>query len=81
MQGKRKNVEEQLGITKFLRRPPIHLLFHGYATARRDLVNESWQKTVIAFKKRYCIPDEIEIGEALIRESMRMTVDFINEGI
>lgn len=81
MQGKKKQVEEQLGITKFLRRSPIHLLFHGYATARRDVVNENWAQTVEAFKKRYCIPDDIDVDSPLIRESQRMTVDFINQGI
>ena len=60
---------------------PIHLLFYGYATARRDLVGETWPETVQAFKKRYLIPDEIDIEDPLIREQRRMTEDIINEGI
>ena len=81
MQGKKERIEKQLGITRFLRRMPIHLLFYGYATARRDLVGETWPETVKAFKKRYLIPDDIEIDEPLIREQRRMTEDIINEGI
>jgi hypothetical protein len=73
LQGKKERIEKQLGITRFLRRLPIHLLFYGYATARRDLVE--------SFKKRYCIPDEIDIKDQLIREQRRMTEDIINEGI
>ena len=81
MQGKKERIDRQLGITRFLRRMPIHLLFYGYATARRDLVGETWPETVKAFKKRYLIPDEIDIDEPLIREQRRMTEDIINEGI
>jgi len=81
LQGKKERIDRQLGITRFLRRMPIHLLFYGYATARRDLVGETWPETVKAFKKRYLIPDEIDIDEPLIREQRRMTEDIINEGI
>ena len=81
MQGKKKSVEEQLGIPKLFRRAPIHLMFYGYATGRRDLVGENLTETVNAFKKRFGISDEIDIDSALIRESQRMTVDLINEGI
>jgi predicted ATP-dependent Lon-type protease len=81
LQGKKERIDRQLGITRFLRRMPIHLLFYGYATARRDEVSETWPETVKAFKKRYCIPDEIDMEDTLIREQRRMTEDIINEGI
>jgi len=81
LQGKKDRIEKKLGITAFLRRMQIHILFYGYATARRDLMGETWEQTVQAFKKRYCIPDEIDIDEQLIREQRRMTEDIINEGI
>jgi hypothetical protein len=38
---KKVSVEEKMGLTAFLRRPPIYLLFYGYATSRRDVTPSS----------------------------------------
>ena len=79
---KRVSVEEKMGLTAFLRRPPIYLLFYGYATSRRDEhPAESWMETIRQFKKRYGIHDEIEIDEAIFRTVFKMTADLINERI
>jgi hypothetical protein len=79
---KRESPDKMLGITAFLRRSPIYMLLHGYATSRRDeRPNEDWKETIIQFKKRYNIPDDIECDEAMYREIFRMTTDLINEGI
>ena len=79
---KKVSVEEKLGVTAFLRRPSIYLLFYGYATSRRDEhPAESWMETIRQFKKRYGIQDEIEIDEAVFRTVFKMTADLINEGI
>ena len=80
--GKKVSVEEKLGVTAFLRRPSIYLLFYGYATSRRDEhPAESWMETIRQFKRRYGIRDEIEIDEAVFRTVFKMTADLINEGI
>ena len=84
MQGKerKKTVEEQLGITAFLRRPPIYLLLYGYCTARRDSIpEEDWNETIKQFKKRFNIADEIDIDKAMYLTVYRMTLDLMNEGI
>ena len=70
-----------LGLSKFLCRQQVYLLFYGFATARRDGVAENWGETARAFLVRYNIPEEVVTTEALIREAFRMTSDFINEGI
>lgn len=86
MQAKQKQKrvapEKMLGITAFLRRPPLYLLLHGYVTGRRDEhPNEDWKETIAAFKKRYAIPDEIDVDETFYRAIFRMTIDLINEGV
>jgi hypothetical protein len=83
LQGKkRKTVEEMMGITAFLRRPPIYLLLYGWCTERRDrLPDEDWKETIRQFKIRFNIPDEIECDEAMYLGVYRMTLDLINEGI
>ena len=79
---KRQTVEEMMGITAFLRRPPIYLLLYGWCTERRDrLPDEDWKETIRQFKTRFNIPDEIECDEAMYLGVYRMTVDLINEGI
>jgi len=85
LQGKTKRgqpAEQQLGITAFLRRGQIYLLAYGFATARRDeRPSENWIETARAFKRRFNIPNDVIQEETLVREMMRMTADFINEGI
>ena len=80
--GTREKAMAALGVSRFLRRPLIYILAHGYATARRDEhPKESWILTGRAFKRRYNIPDEIIDEESLAVELMRMSADFINEGL
>jgi len=75
-------VEQMLGITRFLRRPPIYLLLYGFVTCRRDeYPEESWQETILVFKKRFNIPDDVDCDSAMLREVFRMTIDIIKEGV
>jgi len=71
-----------MGITKFLRRPPIYLMLYGFATARRDShPGESWPDTIMEFKRRFGIHDEIDCEEMMYRQIFLMTTDLLNEGI
>lgn len=70
-----------LGLSKFLCRQQVYLLFYGFATARRDEVAENWEETAQAFLVRYNISDETVSAGALVREAFRMTADLLNEGL
>lgn len=65
-------------LTRLHRRNYIHQAFFVFATARRDLVDETWPVTAREFKRRFNIGDDFE-EETLVRTCSEAIRDFITD--